>query len=136
MPSTPEHTIVVLVFVPDNGQILLVRQTYGNRYWSLPGGVVEHGESLIEAAIREVSEETGLDIDVKRVIGLYSKPGENALAITLEADLLGGELRPNNEISEARYFPPDQLPKNIRAHLVQRVTDYQQSSSGCALRTQ
>lgn len=58
---------------------MLVRQNYGQGYWSLPGGKMEAGESIDQAAIREVKEETGLDIRLKRVVGLYSKPGENAI---------------------------------------------------------
>ena len=49
--------VVVLVFIREGDRILLVQQDYGQRYWSLPGGVVEAGETLVEAAAREVWEE-------------------------------------------------------------------------------
>ena len=94
MDELPRHVIAVFVFIRQGDAILLVRQSYGKRYWSLPGGVVEAGESLDQAAIREVKEETGLDIEIRRVVGLYSKPDEEALAITLEGVVVGGMLSP------------------------------------------
>ena len=90
----------------------------------MPGGVLESGESLEEAAVREVKEETSLDIRLGRPIGFYSKPAENGLAVTFEGFLLGGELHPDHEIRAAAYFPLDALPENIRPHLRQRVADY------------
>jgi len=103
--------VAVLVFLQRGDEFLLVRQAYGQRYWSLPGGVVETGESLEQAAIREVAEETGLQIRVGRVVGLYSRPGEAALAITLEGEITGGEMQSGlSEISECAFFPLDKPP--------------------------
>jgi ADP-ribose pyrophosphatase YjhB (NUDIX family) len=134
--SQPRLLVVVLVFVRQGGSILLVRQDYGQRFWSLPGGTVELGESLEQAAAREVREESGLEVRVKRVVGLYSKPAENALAVTFEGEVVGGALRPAHEISECRYFPLDHLPEPIRPHLRQRVEDFRRDLSYAALRTQ
>jgi len=92
--------IVVLVFIRDFDKLLLVRQNYGDEYWSLPGGMVEPGESLTAATIREVKEETGLDISIMHVVGVYSKPQDDSVAITLEGQVLGGDLRADNEILE------------------------------------
>lgn len=47
-----------------------VKQSYGNQYWSLPGGLVEYGKSVDQAAIRKVKEEIDLDIRVKRMVGM------------------------------------------------------------------
>ena len=132
----PTLVVAVFVFIQKEGKILLVRQNYGQRYWSLPGGVVEHGEALQQAAFREVREETGLDISIKRVIGLYSKPGENALAITFEGELNGGELKPDNEICECGYYSDDQLPAPLRKHFYQRLHDFRNQNAEAVLRTQ
>jgi len=132
------HKLVVAVFVflHKKGTILLVRQDYGHQYWSLPGGVVEAGEAIDQAAVREVKEETGLDIHLRRVIGLYSKPGENALAITFEGAALGGELRAGNEILDCRYFATDRFPVPVREHLQERVEDFQSNLPHAVCRTQ
>jgi 8-oxo-dGTP diphosphatase len=135
MKSIPRLTVVVLVFICRDDALLLVKQSYGQQYWSLPGGVVELGESLEQAAVREVKEETGLDVRLRRVVGLYSKPDENSLAVTFEGEAIAGELMPNLEISECRFFPFDQLP-SARPHLRQRVDDFLIGSPYAAFRSQ
>jgi 8-oxo-dGTP diphosphatase len=79
MDASPRIVVWAGVLIRQDESILLVRQGYGDRYWSLPGGMMEPGESIDHAAIREVQEETGLHVRIKRVVGLYSKPDEGAL---------------------------------------------------------
>jgi ADP-ribose pyrophosphatase YjhB (NUDIX family) len=129
------HLVVALVFIQREDAVLLVKQDYGHQYWSLPGGVVEPGESVEQAAIREVKEETGLDIRITKVVGIYSKPNEHAIAITLEGTATGGTLAPNNEITECRYFKLDELPQ-ARDHLQQRIADFANQSMTAFLRTE
>jgi 8-oxo-dGTP diphosphatase len=128
-------TVIVLVCIEQQGKLLLARQNYGRRYWSLPGGKMEAGESLEQAAVREVREETGLEVRLKRVVGLYSKPDENGLAICLEGEVTGGVLQADHEIVACDFFPYDDLPEPRRAHLCQRIADFR---AGCqaVLRTQ
>jgi len=128
--------IVVLVFIRDFDKLLLVRQNYGDEYWSLPGGMVEPGESLTAATIREVKEETGLDISKMRMVGIYSKPQEDAVAITLEGQVQGGDLRADNEILECRYFPAENLPDHVRDHFQQRAADYLANRESAFMRIQ
>jgi 8-oxo-dGTP pyrophosphatase MutT (NUDIX family) len=63
----------------DAGRILLVKQTYGRLNWELPGGKVEPNEEVTAAVVREVREETGLDVAADRVTGLYDEQDENFL---------------------------------------------------------
>ena len=135
MDETPRFVIAALVFIQHEDAILLVKQAYGRRCWSLPGGVVEYGESVDQAAIREVKEETGLDIRLRRVVGIYSKPEEHSLAITFEGEVVGDELVAQHEISDCQYFNFDDLPA-AREHFYQRVEDFRQPRAEVILRTQ
>ena len=95
------------------GKFLLTKRS-DNGQWCLPGGAVESGESLAEACEREVLEETGLQVRVKRLVGVYSHPdqlvvypdGHKAfiVAIHFEAQVTGGELGLSNETIDFGYF--------------------------------
>src|SRR5215217_5667662 len=92
----------------------LLTQRQDNRQWCLPGGAVESGESLAEACEREVFEETGLRVRVKRLVGVYSHPDQlvvykdggkfQIVALHFEAEILGGELGLSNETTDLGYF--------------------------------
>lgn len=142
LPHLPHTAIVALALICQGDCILLVRnrevrERESERYWSLPGGVVEPGESVDQAAVREVKEETGLDVRLLRLVGLYSKPAEGAVAITFAAEVVGGMLlEETDETTACRYFPMDQLPDPIRGHLRQRVEDLRLDDPQAVWRTQ
>ena len=97
----------------NEGKFLLTKRA-DNGQWCLPGGAVESGESLAEACEREVFEETGLSVRVKRLVGVYSHPdqlvvypdGHKAfiVAIHFEAEAIDGELGLSNETADFGYF--------------------------------
>jgi ADP-ribose pyrophosphatase YjhB (NUDIX family) len=106
------HQIRVTGVLIENGRLLLVRQKVtSNRRWSLPDGRVEAGESLETAMIREMKEETGLDVAVERLIYLAERPADCLLHITFAIRRTGGDLQlPTNEfdenhISDVRLVP-------------------------------
>ena len=73
-PKANSIAVAVSAFVQDDqGRILMIRRT-DNGYYSIPGGQVEPGETLTQAAIRETQEETGVDILITGLVGLYSNP--------------------------------------------------------------
>lgn len=92
----------------------LLTQREDNGQWCLPGGAVESGESLAEACEREVLEETGLRVRVKRLVGVYSHPDQlvvykdghkvQIVAVHFEAEITGGELGLSNETTDFGYF--------------------------------
>ena len=102
----------------EQGRILLTRRA-DNGQWCLPGGRMESGESAAEACEREVLEETGLSVRVKRLVGVYSHPDQlviypdgnraHIVALHFEAEVLGGTLGLSNETTDFGYFTPDEV---------------------------
>ncbi len=119
-------TIGVNVAIIRNGRILLTKRR-DVPAWCLPGGGVEDGESLAQAASREVREETGLEVELTRVVGLYSRPnwqrgGDHVVLFAARA--VGGQLRSDGEeTTEARYFGPHELPDSLFGWHHQRILD-------------
>jgi ADP-ribose pyrophosphatase YjhB (NUDIX family) len=100
------------------GRILLTRRA-DNGQWCLPGGGMEAGESAAEACEREVWEETGLSVRVKRLVGVYSHPDQLAVypdgnkahivVLHFEAEAVGGELGLSEETTDFGYFTLEEV---------------------------
>ena len=102
----------------EDGEILLVRQRLGERRsWSLPGGRLGRGETLAQGLCREMEEETGLKVEVKRLLYLCdaAQSGHTLLHATFLAQRTGGALRlpdntkDKNPISDVRFVPVEEL---------------------------
>ncbi len=105
---------VVGVFYSANGKILILHHVYRRRYpWGLPAGFVKAGESPAEAAVREVKEETGLDVKATRVLAVYPiRPRYMEVAVLGTAD--GAQpIRPSHEIFEGACVAPGSLPSDM-----------------------
>jgi 8-oxo-dGTP diphosphatase len=111
MPAFGVHVAIV-----QDGQVVLILRS-DIPLWCLPGGAIEDGESLAQAAIREAREETGLDVELTRLVGTYSRPNwwnGGAHSILFAARPIGGRLQTvTDETLGARYFNPDNLPDNL-----------------------
>ena len=108
----------------EQGRVLLVHQTYKGSKWAWPGGVVEENESPWDAVAREVREETGLVVEVGKLVSIYSIKDNGGLAFQFLCRVVGGELRVDGaEISEAAFFDPNELPVPMTQPGRQRVTD-------------
>ena len=109
-PDAPAATTMIpsanTVVVNDAGEILLVRRA-DNGNWALPGGAVELGETLAQAAVRETREESGVECEVTGVSGIYTSNGEvrQECSIVLTARATGGQPTPSAETSEVRWIP-------------------------------
>jgi 8-oxo-dGTP diphosphatase len=95
----------------DGGLVLIQRSIepgYGR--WTFPGGFVERGEVAESAAARETLEETGLEIEVGGIVGLYTCEGQIPAVAVFAAKVLRGELTPLDETLDVKRFPRDGLP--------------------------
>jgi ADP-ribose pyrophosphatase YjhB (NUDIX family) len=120
----PEFGVVVAV-VEDDKVLLTKREDFP--VWCLPGGGIENGETLAEAAVREVQEETGVNVKLTRLVGLYSRPEwsqSGSHGILFAASHIDGQLRTQTaETVDAGFFHPADLPTEILWWHRQRIAD-------------
>jgi len=104
--------VVAAAIVQRQGRVLMIRRANQAGYglWSMPGGYVDRGEVVEEAAAREVEEETGLVVQVDGLVGLFSEAGNPVLVAAFAAHEVGGSLKPGTEALEVGFFSLDQLP--------------------------
>lgn len=100
------------VVAEQHGGILLVRRNHEPMLgrWSFPSGFVDAGEVVPEAAIREVFEETGVQVRIDRLLGVYSRSGDPVVFIAYAGTVVEGTPAPGPEAFEVGLFPPDALP--------------------------
>ncbi len=105
-----------MIVISSEGKILLVRHRKGNRqYWVLPGGRLEYGETFEECAVREIKEETGLDVEVVRFLFLSEAiapdRSRHIVNVYLKAKEIGGVLKVGNEpvLAGVDYISMDEL---------------------------
>ncbi len=110
------------VIFDDAGRVLLCHRRDIDM-WNLPGGGMESGELPTEAVIREVKEETGLDVTVGRLIGVYGKRDRDDVVFAFTCDVIGGQLTETDESNACQYFAPDDIPLNTNPKQVERVYD-------------
>jgi ADP-ribose pyrophosphatase YjhB (NUDIX family) len=95
-----------------DGRVILLKRGIEPGYgkWVFPGGYVDRGETLEEAAIRETREEANLVVRVDRLINAYSYPGRSVILIAYAVTVTGGDLMAADETIEARTFSPEEIP--------------------------
>jgi ADP-ribose pyrophosphatase YjhB (NUDIX family) len=101
-----------------NGQILLTKRNHEPKMgcWSFPSGFVDAGEDVRQAAIREALEETGIHVDIERLLGVYQEEGSRVIYIAFAARAGDGDPVADVESMEVRFFPTSELPQLAFAH--------------------
>jgi 8-oxo-dGTP pyrophosphatase MutT (NUDIX family) len=121
-------------FIRDDGRRVLLQQRSDNGFWNLPGGGLELGESVAQACVREVREEMGLEVEIVRLIGVYSAPEITTMSypdgrviqyITslFECHVIGGKLELDSESLALDWFDPQKLPEPFSPNHVIRLQD-------------
>jgi ADP-ribose pyrophosphatase YjhB (NUDIX family) len=138
-PSAPKANSLVpsvnVVMVNDVGEILMIRRT-DNDNWAVPGGAIDLGESVAQAAVRETREESGIECEITGLVGIYSDPkhvllytsnGEvrQEFSIVLTARPLSGQPTPSSESSEVRWVPVSEVREFTMDRSMRiRIDDY------------
>ena len=122
-PAAPKANSMVpsvnVVVTNAAGEVLLIRRS-DNDNWAVPGGAIDLGESMVQAAVRETREETGIECEITGLTGIYTDPkhvilytsnGEarQEFSIVLTAVPVGGQPTPSDESSDVRWVPRDDL---------------------------
>ncbi|TYS82278.1 NUDIX hydrolase [Rossellomorea aquimaris] len=107
MYSPPKHIISAATIVQnEKKEILLIKGP--RRGWEMPGGQVEEGESLKEAAIRETKEESGIDIEVVKFCGVFQNVSRSICNTLFLARAIGGKPTTSSESLEVGFFPVEE----------------------------
>jgi 8-oxo-dGTP pyrophosphatase MutT (NUDIX family) len=121
------------VVTNDAGEILLQRRV-DNDLWALPGGTMDLGERIADTVVREVKEETGLDVEVSGLVGVYSDPGHviayddgevrQEFNLCFAARLVGGELAGSDESTEVRWVDPKAIEALLHESVRLRIKHF------------
>jgi ADP-ribose pyrophosphatase YjhB (NUDIX family) len=137
-PDAPPANSVVpsttAVVTDEHDRIVLIKRR-DNDLWALPGGGMELGESIVDTAVREVKEETGLDVEVTGLIGVYTNPshvmaytdGEvrQQFSLCFTTRLLGGDLLADSESTDIAWTPSQDIPSlNMHPSMRLRIQHY------------
>jgi ADP-ribose pyrophosphatase YjhB (NUDIX family) len=136
-PEAPAANSLVVgssaVVVDDMGRILLQRRSDSGN-WALPGGAMDIGETFAQSVLREVKEETGFDVRIERIVGIYSDPGHvfayndgevrQEFNICLACTIVGGELSVSSESTDVRFVSFDEVADlTMHASIRKRIED-------------
>jgi 8-oxo-dGTP pyrophosphatase MutT (NUDIX family) len=108
----PKHIVsAATIVLNEEKEILLINGPW--RGWEMPGGQVEEGESLKDAAIRETKEETGIDIEVLKFCGIFQNVNKSICNTLFLGKPIGGKLTTSSESLEVGFYPIEQALKMV-----------------------
>lgn len=131
-----QFTIGAFAIIENDCQEILLCYRNDLQLWNLPGGGLDDGEAPWEGVVREVAEETGLNVSVERLIGIYSKPETNDLVFLFKCKHESGLLIITEEAQALQYFKSTEIPSNAIAKQVERIHDYLAGETQIVLKKQ
>lgn len=130
----PFPTADVIIYHPDRG-IVLVERGHAPLGMALPGGFVEEGETVEQAAVREMQEETGLSVELQGILGVYSDPRRDPRFHTMTITFVGkvadpDAIRAGDDAAQAAFYPLDRLPGPLCFDHARAVEHFRQYLGG------
>ncbi len=123
----PVPTVDIIIRIKNTDGIVLVKRRNPPFGWALPGGFVDYGETVEQAAVREAKEETGLDVDLAGQFHVYSAPARDdrlhTLTVVFVADAAGVPVAAD-DAADAVVFDRDNLPADMAFDLADIVADF------------
>ena len=133
-PKTPLLTVDIIIECGEG--IVLVRRQHPPLGWALPGGFVDPGESVAQAARREAKEETGLDVELTELLGVYSDPKRDPRGMFTVSAVFVGRVAAGStpvggdDAAEARVVALEALPSDIVFDHPTMISDYRRLRAG------
>ena len=118
-----EYSIGAFAIILDSQERVLLCHRRDYNLWNLPGGGMHYNEAPWECVVREVREEVGLDVEVERLAGVYSKRNQTDLVFSFVCKVVGGEITLTDEADKIEYFSIGDIPKNTSPKQVERIKD-------------
>lgn len=114
--------VFAIILNKDSEVLLCHRLDYD--LWNLPGGKLEKNETPEMGVIREVKEETGLNVVVKKITGVYAKKEKKEIVFSFLCEVVGGKIILSDEADKINYFKINSIPKNFPPKQLERLRDY------------
>jgi 8-oxo-dGTP diphosphatase len=127
-PKTPPVTVDIIIEMTDRDDrpVVIIQRDAEPKGWALPGGFVNMGETVEAAAVREAREETGLDVELTELLGVYSEPGRDPRGHTISIVYIAqarGKPKGGDDAAVARLCDPHKPPKLLFDH-PKMLSDY------------
>lgn len=123
MAESPRHSVsVAAATIRDDGRVLAIRRR-DNGHWEPPGGILELNETIEDGLKREVREETGLDVEIDRLTGVYKNMTHGIVALVFRCHVVNGMPRSTDEASQTAWLTPAEVRERMSEAFAIRLLD-------------